>query len=235
MIKYCLPIVVKEKVRVTQLLEYHAETYQYFEIWLDYINKFDLNFIEDLSNKWGDRLIFILRRKEFEEPIISLKDRLNIIRFLSKSKSLLDLDIFEQSRELRFYRDEQLSTKEGQLSSQLLLSYHNYQETPSLEKLRDIIVEMESYSPMIYKVATHCNHPKDALRLMTLQLSQEGRRVIVLGMGQDGAITRIFGALWGNYLSFVPLKKSEETASGQYTKEELEGIFKLINHSVDRK
>ena len=109
----------------------------------------------------------------------------------------------------------------------LLLSYHNYDSTPSDDELLKIITTMEKYHPMIYKIATLCQTEQDAIRLLELQqaLKQQKKKHIVLGMGEYGTITRIFGSLWGNEMIFAPKEKSEASAPGQLTKKQLKKIF----------
>ena len=88
-------------------------------------------------------------------------------------------------------------------------------------KLMDVI------SPTVYKIATMCNNETDALKLLLLQqnLKAQNKKHIVLGMGEFGTITRVFGTLWGNKIIYAPVTKKEASAPGQLTKQELEKIF----------
>jgi 3-dehydroquinate dehydratase len=69
------------------------------------------------------------------------------------------------------------------------------------------------------------------LKLLLLQqnLKAQNKKHIVLGMGEFGTITRVFGTLWGNELIYAPISKGEASAPGQLTKQELENIFKDLN------
>src|SRR3989344_5175296 len=53
-------------------------------------------------------------------------------------------------------------------------------------------------------------------------------KCIILGMGNFGMVTRIFGSIWGNEMIFAPITKPEESAEGQLTKKQLEKIFELL-------
>jgi 3-dehydroquinate dehydratase len=59
-------------------------------------------------------------------------------------------------------------------------------------------------------------------------LKKENKRCIILGMGEHGMITRIFGTLWGNEMVFAPQTKSEASAPGQLTKQQLATIFATL-------
>ncbi len=222
-INYCLPIIKKSKSEVLETIDQNRSEFSFFEVWLDYIEDLDIEFIEKLSDELGEKLIFLLRRQNLEQIQMSLQKRHTIMQLLSHQKSLLDLDIRQQD-ELHFL-------KEQSLLSPLILSYHNYGETPQKEVLRETIESMREYKPAIYKIATFCKTKKEAVRLLDLlvELKDQSLRCIILGMGELGTVTRIFGTLWGNELVFAPLEKTASSAPGQLTKEELEKIFSTIS------
>jgi 3-dehydroquinate dehydratase type I len=116
------------------------------------------------------------------------------------------------------------------LKVNLIASYHNYQETPDTLQLRRIIDIMKPYRPAVYKLSTLCQTEEDALRLLQqlLELKAKGVRAIVSGMGGPGAVTRVFGALWGNEMVFAPLSEEGRSAPGQLTRQQLETIFKEL-------
>ena len=47
-------------------------------------------------------------------------------------------------------------------------------------------------------------------------------------MGEFGVVSRVFGALWGNEMTFAPAVKTEQSAPGQLTRSQLENIFKEL-------
>ncbi len=90
--------------------------------------------------------------------------------------------------------------------ARLIASFHDYQQTPNTQELQSVIGSMEKYSPAIMKVSTLCSTPQNALRLLTLQLELKARnqKHIVLGMGEFGLATRVFGSLWSKYHLIAP-------------------------------
>jgi 3-dehydroquinate dehydratase-1 len=116
--------------------------------------------------------------------------------------------------------------KQHRLKIQSIVSYHNYTRTPSDRQLRQIIQRMETHDPAVYKIATSCATPSDAVRLLSLllELKAASRRCIVLGMGEHGVVTRIFGTLWGNELIFAPDSAGTMSAPGQLTRQQLDAI-----------
>lgn len=222
-IKYCLPIIRNKKNEVLEVIHANITDYSYFEVWLDYIDDFDEKFVIDLNKLLGKRLILLFRRQHLEEIHMGLERRLKIISLIKKSQVLLDLDIFKQREELDYI-------KANRIKVDTIISYHNYQETPGHEKLGEIINNMSKYKSAILKIATMCNSQKDALELLQLltSLKKKSLKCIVLGMGEFGNVTRIFGTLWGNEMVFAPIKTSEQTALGQLTRNQLEIFFKEL-------
>jgi 3-dehydroquinate dehydratase type I len=225
---YCLPIIRSSKAEVLSTIAKHRDRYQYFEVWLDYISDIDLTFVQTLINQFGDELVLVLRRQELEPIQMALSQRLAVIDELAGSPVLLDLDI-SQTRELSHL-------KLLQQPVQLLASYHNYQETPGDAELQKILEAMAKFKPAIYKLATLCQSANDALRLLMLlsELKSVGKHAILLGMGESGQITRIFGAFLGNELTFAPARAEEASAPGQLTRKQLETIFKELGYGHAR-
>lgn len=219
-INYCLPILASTQDEVLLKIEQNLDNYQYFEVWIDYVDKPGVNFIKQLVELLGDRLVMVFRRQNLDSMHMNSEQRLAIIRQLESSAVLVDLDIDNQKLELEYIRVNHLDIK-------ILASYHNYQMTPDTVQLRSIIATMAMYQPSIYKLATFCKQETEAVRLLDflLKLKDEGLICIILGSGQAGKITRIFGTLWGNEMIFAPTNISEQTDQGQLTRAELETIF----------
>jgi len=222
-INYCLPIINKNKNEILQIIADYKNVYHYFEVWLDYVENVDEKFIKKLMTLVPKKLIILFRRKNLELTRMNLAKRQAIILLISNAHTYLDLDLSQQE-EINFIKTNNINCK-------LIISYHNYRETPDDEILQEIIKEMTEVKPLIYKLATYCKSEADALHLLQLQsiLKKRGKKHIILGMGKFGTITRVYGTLWGNEMIFAPIDKNEESAPGQMTKKELKKIFETLN------
>lgn len=220
--KYCLPIIKISRKEVLQSLR--IKDYDFYEIWLDYIKDLDEKFINEICKKFQRRLIFVFRRQNLEKIKLDLEKRQKFITLLSRFNVYLDLDFLTQHEELEF-----LISKAGKIK--LILSYHNYKETPKLDFLGNLLNKMKRYNPNMYKIATFCQKESDALILLSfiLILKEQKLNYIILGMGKNGQATRIIGPLWGNQISFTPKEIKEKSALGQLTKDQLEKILNIIN------
>lgn len=222
--KYCLPIIKNSQKEILKTICANINEYHYFEIWIDYINDLNNEFIKEIKKLLNDRLIIVFRRQNLDTINLKLNKRLSIIEMLKKSQSLIDLDLFTQKNELNHIKSHRLEVR-------TIVSYHNYQMTPEDSKLKEIINTMNEYKPTVYKIATMCRNEKDALRLLQLLLEIKEKKIkyIILGMGKFGIITRIFGTLWGNEVIFAPRVSKEQSAPGQLTKDRLENILKELS------
>ena len=222
-ISYCLPIIKPSRAKVLAAIREHDDGYNYFEVWLDYVDGVDEAFIKQLVDLAGGRLVLLFRRQELETVKMPLEQRFDILELLSGTDVLVDLDVTTQTEELNYARDHNLRLNK-------LVSYHNYRATPNTVQLDEIVATMDGYRPGIYKLATQCDSAEDALRLLErlLALKANGHRAIVLGMGEFGRVTRVFGALWGNEMTFAPLTEADASAPGQLTRNQLETVFKEL-------
>ena len=220
-INYCLPIIAHEKQMVLDEIKKHEQDYACFEVWLDYIEGVDDAFVRELIAQYPGKLLMLFRRKELEPIRMPMENRQRLMHTMTDQPVYLDLDISEKE-ELEY-----AATNRLRIRLNLIGSYHNYQATPILAELQSIAVNIANYQPEAIKIATYCHNEEDALRLLQLQLwlKRHGRQHIVLGMGPYGAITRVFGTLWGNELIFAPHTDEEASAPGQLTRAQLENIF----------
>lgn len=229
MIRYCLPIVSSSCEEVMRTIKAQEKKFSFFEVWLDYLKDFNTEFLDTLIDQQGDKLLLLTRRKKLELPTMRSEERLSILESCVDKACYVDLDLTSQKEELRY-------CKEKKLKLNLLASYHNYQKTPSDEELHGFLREMEASSPKIVKLATFCRSREDGLRLLDLaiELSEKNQRFIVLGMGQHGVTTRIFGTLWGNEMIFAPTDLEKSSAPGQLTRDQLDLIFTLLGETNGR-
>lgn len=220
----CLPIIKTTTQEVTQVIEANENTFDMFEIWIDYImddfSKISL-FIEAISKRFKKRIIIVFRRMD-EEPMHMSSEKRREIISLGKNSLFIDLDIDTQQNDLDFAKQIQSKT--------IIASFHDYKKTPRTSVLVGIINKMSLFQPAIYKIATFCETEKEAIALLhlLLNLKEEGKDVIILGMGEKGLVTRIFGSLWGNKIIFAPENPKEQSAPGQLTREQLQKIFTII-------
>ena len=113
--------------------------------------------------------------------------------------------------------------------SNLVLSYHNFQETP--ENMMEILSELTSLSPKLVKVSVMAHNEQEVLDLMnytrgfkTLNPEQD---YVTISMGKVGKISRLTADLTCSSWSYASV--GEESAPGQIPLENMRRIRELLN------
>ncbi len=224
--KLCLPIIKKSTKEVEDMIQTHINEYDLAEIYLDYINESQdviLDLIQDLIKNYPNKIILVFRRIDKQPLQLSLDQRKEVINLCKNKNIFIELDINIQKEELEYIKNNNIKVN-------LITSLHDYEKTSRTSALVTHLKKMDVYHPKIYKIATYCENEKDALHLMHLlvDLKEQNKKAIVLGMGLHGKITRVFGALYGNEITYAPEKTEEQSAPNQLTREELETIIHIF-------
>ena len=98
-----------------------------------------------------------------------------------------------------------------------LQSYHNYHETPDLDK---VLEQLKQKSAKLYKIATFANSSLDTLRVLQLQ-KKEGSSLIAIAMGELGKPSRLLAPIFGAPIGYAATDASTTSAPGQYTLDEM--------------
>jgi 3-dehydroquinate dehydratase I len=124
----------------------------------------------------------------------------------------------------------------------IIISYHNYSETPIKRDLLEKIYSCEKYNPDIIKIVTKSNSEKDNANILSLysenNLYNEDSenkklpKLICFCMGYNGKITRITSLFLGAPFTYISLKKGQETAPGQIDIATMNRIIKLIKYDT---
>lgn len=207
----CIPIKTKKKKKMLDDLKIAEKTGDLSELWLDEIVYLDQKFLDKIF-------------KSAKKPILykcsgNTEKMQQILYFKPK---YIDLDVSSSNDLIK--NAKSLSPK-----TQIILSYHNFKETPEIPALKKIASKMIKKKVDILKLATFAEDFQDSLKMMSFLswLNKEGKKVICLCMGSKGQITRKTGHLLGNYLMYAPVKINKKTAPGQISAANLRKIQNL--------
>ena len=170
----------------------------------------------------GRELLFTLRtRAEGGEIDLDSAEYVQIIKDVAQlyQPEYIDFEYFS-------YRDV---FEEMLEFPNLVLSYHNFQETP--ENLMEILSELTSLNPKVVKIAVMAHTEQDVLDLMnftrgfkTLNPEQE---YVTISMGKMGKVSRITSDVTGSSWSFASL--DEASAPGQISLSSMKKIREILN------
>lgn len=112
----------------------------------------------------------------------------------------------------------------------VIISYHNFIETPGINKLFDIAEDCYKKGAEVAKIATMVNNSTDNARLMSLYSLE--KPVVALGMGELGKVTRIMSPLLGGEFTFAAQDDGVITAPGQITYKEMKFIVEQLEKTI---
>jgi 3-dehydroquinate dehydratase type I len=108
-----------------------------------------------------------------------------------------------------------------------IISYHNFDCTPPLHELRNIILQASSMGADVVKIAVMAHSLDDAINVMSLYENKE-ISLIAFAMGQAGTFTRIAAPLMGAPFTYSALNTDTCTAPNQLTVTQMLQIYRLL-------
>ncbi len=147
----------------------------------------------------------------------SVEDQIRILdAALGAGARAVDVEI--ESAENAVPRLEALRGK-----GKVLLSYHNYDGTPSPDAVLRRMLRIPADG---YKIVTTARKPSDNSRILALTKSNPRAPLIVLAMGETGFPTRVLSTPWGGMFTYAAPNASEGTASGQVSARVLRHLYR---------
>ncbi len=107
---------------------------------------------------------------------------------------------------------EALNTLIQERAKTLIVSWHNFNETPALAELEGIVSSCFAMGARIVKIACMVNSPDDSSRLLSLYW--KFKNIIAIGMGPQGLITRVAATSLGAPFTYAG-PGDLQTAPGQ--------------------
>ncbi|MGC8825130.1 MAG: type I 3-dehydroquinate dehydratase [Bacteroidales bacterium] len=203
-----------------------------FEKCLELVKKFDLSEVRldlcrfDMSQigqifSSGQRLIATFR----PTADVSEKDRLEyLLTAIRAGAKYVDVEI-----ETDYAFKRSIITEAVLHECDVIISYHNFDYTPTLEQLKIIINQCFDMGANVAKIACMVREPSDNARLLALY--QPGKRIVALGMGEHGKISRIAAPFLGAEFTFASANDEFSTAPGQISYYKLNTIIELLKNS----
>lgn len=116
----------------------------------------------------------------------------------------------------------------------VIVSNHNYQYTPDIEDLENLVAKIQSTGADIVKIATTATDVTDVARMFQITANSKVP-IIGLVMGEKGLISRILCPKFGGYLTFGVMEAGKVSAPGQPTIKELLDLYNFRHIGPDTK
>lgn len=109
----------------------------------------------------------------------------------------------------------------------VIISYHNYENTPDTKVLHSVIDACFDSGADIVKIATTAHTPADSARIIGLY--DKYTSLVALAMGEAGKITRVANLYSGSPFTYASISDEQKTATGQLSVFEIEFIKTIID------
>lgn len=173
-----------------------------FEWRLDYLSEININHIKKIKQTLKKPLIFTLRPENQGGHYKGTEtQRLTLLKQLSNLlPEYLDIEHTVDPRFIEAIKNQHPTIK-------IIRSYHNFEETP--HSLPNILSAMEHPDISIYKVITYANNLFDNFTVLRLVKDQTRTiNIVAHCMGPIGLLSRVLGAIVGNYFHYGALPQS---------------------------
>lgn len=175
-------------------------------------------------------LIFTIRtRLEGGQVEITDSEYFALLLFVSQTKlaDLLDVELFRCGGCV-----SDLVEKIHEHNTQVIVSSHDFQSTPSKDELIARMRLMQNAGGDILKIAVMPTSTKDVLTLSsaTIEMATEtDKPLVTMSMGKLGVISRISGEIFNSSLTFGTVGKG--SAPGQIAIDQLKQCLEIIHTS----
>jgi 3-dehydroquinate dehydratase I len=191
----------------------------YVEVRFDFLNPDLLPEALEAARGIKDRTVFTLRSRSEGGMFASTEEnRLRwLYRLADQEPMLLDveLDTLKKNDKLADFLEKKRSP--------LLVSWHDFEKTPSSDSIADVLSDMRSYSNYV-KIVTMAHSIEDSLRVLELYETAIGLSPIFFAMGEAGVISRLLCTVIGNApFTYASLEKS--LAPGQLTVKQMKKLY----------
>ena len=109
-----------------------------------------------------------------------------------------------------------------------LLSVHDFQATPPLNELKQIVNRQIRAGADICKVVTTATRAEDNLTVLKLVTEFPQVKMVSFAMGGLGLSSRILSPLVGGDFTYAAVERGGESAPGQITVSELRQLYEMV-------
>ena len=215
--KTCASVAEKTPKRLKQTLTKALKKSDYAEIRFDFLNPNTVPDALQLIRKDLRKCVCTLRPvSEGGKFAGSEKNRISIMKLIAEyNPFLLDIELntLTKNKNLRRYLK---NTGTG-----ILVSWHNFKQTPGISVLKKKLAQMKKFSNNI-KIVTMAKSINDATQVLSLYKNND-TKLIAFSMGNYGRISRILCLFLGSPYTYVSLGKP--VAPGQFSVDEVKSIF----------
>jgi 3-dehydroquinate dehydratase-1 len=221
--KICVSIAPEDVHSISkQLHEAFMFGADYVEIRLDYLKPEQLQTAIETVKDVKSKAVLTLRSKNQGGRFTgNERDRVKWLYKLAEQKPMLldvELATLQENDELADFLERQ--------KTPVLVSWHDFENTPQNDRISDILSKMRMYSNYV-KIVTAAKSVEDSLRLLEMYETADGLNPIFFAMGEAGILSRVMCTIVGN-APFTYASLEVATAPGQLTVKQMRKLYDRI-------
>jgi len=114
--------------------------------------------------------------------------------------------------------------------AECIISYHDFNATPSRAVLEKIVSEEIEAGADICKVVTTASTVADNLTVLSLLKQFPEVKMVALAMGEAGRLSRLICPLAGGTFTFATIRAGKGSAAGQMALDELRQLYQVMGY-----
>ena len=115
------------------------------------------------------------------------------------------------------------------LGAKPIVSFHKLDGSLSVPELNNVLEREISSGAEVCKIVTTAKQMKDNLTTLNFTSTASTKaKVVCFCMGELGKVSRLLSPIFGGFFTFASLEHGSETASGQFTIQEMKAAYKLL-------
>jgi 3-dehydroquinate dehydratase type I len=135
------------------------------------------------------------------------------------------------------YVDVDLSTpnigklvgKLREVGTKQIVSFHNFDRTPSLSQLNKVLKKEIALGAEVCKIVTTANQVEDNLTTIKfVSNAYKKAKIVCFAMGELGKLSRLLSPVFGAFFTFASIDEKRKTAKGQLTIQEMRRAYELL-------
>jgi 3-dehydroquinate dehydratase type I len=220
--RLCIPIVETTAGKALSAIKEVNRWADLIELRVDYLRGVKLSLL--LENQQKPFIVTNRRKEEGGKYRGEERKRLVVLQeAIDLGADYIDVEL---ATEISWIQSSIRKKKE----TQVILSFHDFQGTPSLKELRRLLNQMIRLGADVVKIVPFARSWEDNLNILSLiPLAKEKKqKIVAFCMGEKGKISRIFSPFLGAAWTYASLSQSKVSAPGQLTVRELRMIWEKM-------
>ncbi len=215
------------------VLSIQPEKFSHYKKALLYAKNYGADAIEVRGEKLkGNELIKILKSKELPLIFTYRINQFSYSRIKDASKkyrTAIEYEVDYIDVDINLSKTFINKIKKSLNRTKHILSYHNYEKTPKLQQLLNILNYSLKISADYYKIVTYANSAIDNYNIFKLIEYAERKSIPLIAhcMGEYGKSGRLIARKLGSKFFYTSLNSHNQTATGQITLEKAVNIFNV--------